>query len=50
MVSFDENHGGELQQANNDGTFADVVLVYLSWTKVSSPTRVLTHVKTAFRC
>lgn len=37
MVSSDENHGGELQQANNDGTFAEVVLVSLSWTKVRSP-------------
>lgn len=50
MVCFDENHGGELQQANNDGTFAEVVLVCLSWTKVRSPTRVLTQMKTAFCC
>ena len=37
MVSFDENHGGELQQANNDGTFAEVVQLLLSRAKVRSP-------------
>lgn len=47
MVIFDENHGGELQQANNDGTFAEVVLVYLSWTEVRS---LLTQMKAAFCC
>lgn len=34
LVSFGKNHCGELQQADNDGAFAVVVLLYLSWAEV----------------
>ena len=34
LVSFDKHHGGELQQPDDDGAFAVVVLVHLSRAEV----------------
>lgn len=36
-ISFDENHGGELQQTHNDGALAKVVLVHLPRAEVGRP-------------
>lgn len=37
QISFDENHGGKLQQTHNDGALAEVVLVHLARAEVGRP-------------
>lgn len=47
LVSFDKNHGGKLQQTDDDGALAEVVLVHLSWAKVR---RLLAQQEAALCC
>lgn len=46
-ISFDENHGGELQQTHNDGALAEVVLVHLPRAEVG---RLLAQREAALGC
>lgn len=47
LVSFEQDHGGELQQTDHDGALAVVVLVHLPRAEVGAP---LTRRETTLCC